>query len=290
MEPQDVQTLRYGARARRRDIVLCAAFAVIAGPLATLLAYNRHRFPEGAALGAMGVCLVAALFTVARWRWSRWARLDALGIAAGNAEGDPVQRLGWSELREIGLERTGALVLRGGDDVLIRLGSDLEELEPVRLAILRRRGPELFRRLKAAFERGEALDFHGPESPPWSAVKGALWGVLAVLPLSLAIGSESPTLGVVFFGAMIPILVHRRLSACERVQLTQDGIVIHRIVTLRVPWTGIVDARLTPISQLVVRDAGGLSVTISPCCSNFVVLQQIVLERAGRTSAGVPSA
>ena len=288
MEPSNVQTLRYGTDARVRDILLVCPVALLA-PWVTIAPFVRLPPSAEVMVAASGGVLAAIVFLVARWRWSAWVRVDALGLTTGRGSGDPVQQLGWSELQEIGLLRNGGLVLHG-EDVVIRLGPDLAGLESLRLRILRTWGAQLYRRRREAFRRGETLEFHGPESPAWAATKGILWTLCVGMPLALTLGQGSPLLGVFSFPVFTSLLIHRLVRACERIRLNGEGLEIRRLTTVRLPWGDIARAALLHDSRLAIGGPKMGILTVSPQISNFLILQEIVLERAGPGSPGVPSA
>jgi hypothetical protein len=287
MEPSDVETLRYGIRARVRDTLLCAGLAVVA-PVPVLVRFFGPPSLE-LYLAVVGAVLAGAVFVVARWRWSAWVRVDALGASAGNVAGDPVQQLGWSELQEIGLLTNGGLILRG-EDVVVRLGPDLDGLEALRLRILRTWGPVLYRRRREDFRLGRTLEFHGPESPSWAATKAMLWVLCLGIPVIVAFWSDAPWLGLSFFAIFGGWMARRRIRACERIRVNAEGLEIRRVATTRIRWEDLSKAALLFDSRLALGGPAMGVVTVSPQISNFVVLQEIVLERVGKAPRGVSSA
>ncbi len=287
MEPSDVETLRYGKAGRIRDTLFWCPVALLVPWVAIAPFVNLPPSAEVMVASSGGV-LAVIVFLVARWRWSLWVRVDALGLTTGRGVGDPVQQLGWSNLEEIGLLGNGGLVLHG-EDVVIRLGPDLAGLEAVRLRILRTWGARLYRRQREAFRRGETLEFHGPESPAWAATKGIFWTLCVGMPLALTLGQVSPLLGVLFFPVFTSLLIHWRVRACERIRLNGEGLEIRRLITVRIPWGDIAKAALLHDSRLAIGGRKMGIITVSPEISNFVILQEIVIERAGPAPPGVSS-
>lgn len=274
MLPMDGPVCRYSPFAKARDVVLCALLAV-----AAQIAVEELR-PEAKLeerLAVAGTLLLASVFTVVRWRWRRWASADETGLSAGGAQGDPVARLGWNELEELSFDKADLRVRGGGVDISV--SSDLEGVLAIRDQVFRHAGRSLYRRLRDRVLAGEALDFPGPESRSEAAWRGLAWGGMFGLPLCVVIGRAHGALGAAAAICVSAFLMGRVGNRSMTVALDRDGL---RTRGLSIPWSELVSRPLED-GRLLIEDRAGKPLVLHPDRPNFVILQQLILDRvAGR--------
>ena len=271
----DGSICRYGARAKVRDACLCAGGSLLGGGAVAAVGWGGDLEPF---LAAAGGVLLASMFTVIRWRWRRWVGADESGLFAGNADGDPVERLGWEEIEEIVLYRGGGFEARGGG-ATVRAGIDLEGLLPFRDVLLRRRAPSLYRKLRRRFHTGEALEFFGRRTPVAALAHGLAFFLFLWVPLSapfwwLGKGWGLGVVGILGLGTLA-----RESLACARVTLDGRGIALRTLRTRCFDWEDVESARLLEAGHLAFQPRGGGPILLSPEMSNFLILQELILER-----------
>lgn len=274
MRRMDGATLRYGWPARARDLAACLAVSFVG------------LFIAGDALGrgsaerdliVFGGLLMASVFVTARWRWSRWASADELGVASGGGPGDAEGRVAWEAVDEITVTPREVVLRGGGAEATI--WGDLDGAIALRDHLFRTRAPALFRRLRGQAAAGEPLTFRSARSLRQDLLRAGAWLGLFWLPPALAWGRHQPPVAAAFIVGIALVLLARAAPVVRAVTFDPRGLLIDTLRRRAVHWEDVESAAFRPDGTMDLRTRDGGAFELRADLGNYVILQELILER-----------